>query len=198
MLPRKLCLAAGVFVLSVVGVVPVRAQTQSRTESDLVSQVARYPRQVSAYLDLARLYVDQGRFDEAERILTQAISAIRAQKMTTVQLPPQRTAGVFMPGAGVTGQAPLRVGGDIKEPRKIKDVKPVYPAIARTAGVQGVVILEIVLDEDGFVADAKILRSIPLLDEAALNAVRQWRFVPTLLNGQPVRVIMTVTVNFTG
>jgi protein TonB len=62
--------------------------------------------------------------------------------------------------------------------------------------VQGVVIIEAVIGADGKVADAKILRSVAQLDEAALAAVRQWEFSPTLLNGKPVPVVMTVTVNF--
>ena len=74
--------------------------------------------------------------------------------------------------------------------------EPVYPQTARDAGVQGVVILEIVIGEDGAVANARVLRSIPLLDQAALDAVRQWRYEPTLLNGVPTSVIMTATVNF--
>jgi protein TonB len=91
----------------------------------------------------------------------------------------------------------VRVGGDIKEPKKIQDKKPVYPQIAQTAKVQGVVIIEATIGPNGAVQEAKVLRSIPLLDAAALDAVRQWQFTPTLLNGVPVPVIMTVTVNFT-
>ncbi len=94
-------------------------------------------------------------------------------------------------------QAPVRVGGNIKPPVKTKDVKPVYPAIAQSARVQGVVIIEATIGPSGKVQDARVLRSIPLLDQAALDAVRQWEFTPTLLNGVPVPVIMTVTVNFT-
>jgi TonB family protein len=91
---------------------------------------------------------------------------------------------------------PLRIGGGIKAPAKIKDVRPVYPPIAQAARVQGVVIVEAVIDADGRVADSRILRSIPLLDEAALRAVQEWEFTPTLLNGMPHSVVMTVTVNF--
>jgi protein TonB len=91
----------------------------------------------------------------------------------------------------------VRVGGQIKTPTKVKDQRPVYPAIAQSARVQGVVIIEAVIGPDGRVQDAKVLRSIPLLDAAALDAVRQWQYTPTLLNGVPVPVIMTVTVNFT-
>ena len=93
--------------------------------------------------------------------------------------------------------APVRVGGNIKTPTKTKDIKPIYPPIAQSARVQGVVIVEATIGPDGRVKDAKVLRSIPLLDQAALDAVKQWQFTPTLLNGVPVPVIMTVTVNFT-
>jgi protein TonB len=93
--------------------------------------------------------------------------------------------------------APVRVGGNIKPPTKTHDVRPVYPPIAQSARVQGVVIIEATIGADGRVKDTKVLRSIPLLDQSAVDAVKQWRFTPTLLNGVPVPVIMTVTVNFT-
>jgi TonB family protein len=93
--------------------------------------------------------------------------------------------------------APLRIGGQIKAPVKIKDVKPVYPAIARSAGVAGAVTIEATIGPDGKVIDAKVVRSTPLLDQAALDAVRQWEYTPTLLNGVPVPVLVTVTINFT-
>jgi len=89
------------------------------------------------------------------------------------------------------------VGGNIRPPTKIKDVRPVYPPDAKEAGIQGVVIIEVRVDEQGRVADAVVLRSIPALDEAALEAVRQWEFVPTLMNGVPTPLIMVVTVQFT-
>jgi TonB family protein len=90
----------------------------------------------------------------------------------------------------------VRVGGKIRPPTKTKNVTPVYPADAKSAGVQGVVIIEAVIGADGKVADAKVLRSVPALDAAAVAAVKQWEFTPTLLNGKPVPVVMTVTVNF--
>jgi TonB family protein len=91
----------------------------------------------------------------------------------------------------------VRVGGNVKVPIKIRDVKPVYPADAQAARVQGVVIVEVRIEPDGTVSNARILRSVSMLDQAALEAVLQWQFVPTLLNGQAVPVIMTCTVNFT-
>lgn len=96
-----------------------------------------------------------------------------------------------------TGEGTIRVGGGVKTPTKIKDVRPVYPPVARDAGIQGVVILEVVIGKDGRVTDARVLRSIPLLDHAALDAVAQWEFTPTLVNGEPTAVVMTTTVNFT-
>jgi TonB family protein len=93
-------------------------------------------------------------------------------------------------------QTPVRVGGVIREPRKIKDVKPVYPDDAREAKVQGMVILEVVIGKDGSVTGAKVLRPVPLLEQAALDAVGQWKYEPTQLDGEPVEVLMVVTVNF--
>jgi len=92
---------------------------------------------------------------------------------------------------------PIRVGGQIKAPSLVKKVEPVYPQIAQSARVSGVVIGEVTVGADGRVTEVKILRSVPLLDQAAIDAVRQWEYTPTLLNGAPTPVIMTVTVAFT-
>lgn len=91
----------------------------------------------------------------------------------------------------------VRVGGAIRQPRQVSRVAPVYPPAAKDANVQGVVILELVIGTDGTVTQATVLRSIPLLDQAALDAAAQWRYEPTLLNGAPVEVIMVATINFT-
>jgi protein TonB len=72
----------------------------------------------------------------------------------------------------------------------------VYPAIAQTARVSGEVALEVTIGADGKVRDARVIKSIPLLDQAAIEAVKQWEFTQTLLNGVPVPVMMNVTVNF--
>jgi protein TonB len=90
----------------------------------------------------------------------------------------------------------VRPGGVIKPPARIRDAQPVYPSIAKLAKVQGVVIIEAIIGVDGNVEDARVIRSIPLLDDAALEAVRSWAYTPTLLNGRPTPVIMTVTVRF--
>ncbi len=92
--------------------------------------------------------------------------------------------------------AAIELAALIRPPKKIKDVPPAYPAIAQQARVQGVVILEARVDEGGNVSHTHVLRSIPLLDQAAIDAVKQWQYTPTLMNGVAVPIIMTVTVNF--
>lgn len=96
----------------------------------------------------------------------------------------------------VVPNVPVPVGVTIKAPARIKYVAPVYPDIAQKARVQGVVIIEAVIAVDGKIEQARIVRSQPLLDDAALTAVRAWEYTPTLLNGRPTAVIMTVTVVF--
>jgi len=92
---------------------------------------------------------------------------------------------VVAPSAPPPQMTPMRLHAGIREPRKIADVAPVYPQLAQASHVEGIV------------QAARVLRSVTLLDQAALDAVRQWKFTPALLNGVPVPVIMTVTVNFT-
>ena len=95
-----------------------------------------------------------------------------------------------------TAQQPVRPGGKVVAPTRTKHVLPVYPRLAQLAKVDGDVLIEAIIGPDGRVREARLLRSISLLDEAALDAVRAWEYSPTLLNGQPVPVIMTVTVRF--
>jgi protein TonB len=93
-------------------------------------------------------------------------------------------------------RTPVRIGGKIKEPKRLRYVQPVYPEIARQGRVEGVVKLECVVAPDGRVTDVRVLQSVPLLDQAAIDAVRQWEYTPTLLNGVPVPVVMTVSIRF--
>lgn len=93
-------------------------------------------------------------------------------------------------------QQPIRLHSGIQAPRKIVDVKPIYPLLAQTVHREGVVILETIIDARGEVEAVRVLRGYDLLNQAAVDAVSQWRFTPALLNGQPVPVVMTVTVNF--
>jgi protein TonB len=101
-----------------------------------------------------------------------------------------------LPLIGEPVTEPIRLSAGVKLPTRIRDVPPVYPDIARKARVQGVVILEAIIGVDGRVEHARVLRSVPLLDQSALNAVQSWEYTPTLLSGRPVPIIMTVTVQF--
>ena len=91
---------------------------------------------------------------------------------------------------------PIRISGLLKEPAKIKHVAPAYPPIAAAAQVAGSVVLEALIDEKGHVVDVQLIQGDALFAEAALEAVRQWAYTPTLFDGVPVSVIMTVTVKF--
>jgi len=104
----------------------------------------------------------------------------------------------LVPGGGPPSApaAPIRPGGDIRPPVKVRNVVPVYPEIARVARVQGTVVLDCTIGVDGRVDDVKVLGGPALLQAAAVDAVRQWLYRPTLLNGVAVPVVMTVTVRF--
>jgi protein TonB len=92
---------------------------------------------------------------------------------------------------------PVRVADLPVPPHKIVDVRPIYPEPARAARIEGLVVMEAVLDPTGHVTQLRVIRSVPLLDQAAMNAVRQWRYTPTMYYGKPVSVLMTITINFT-
>ena len=92
---------------------------------------------------------------------------------------------------------PVRIGGQIQQPALIRRVEPIYPAVAVHANLEGVVILEAIVDKKGLVEDVKVLRSAgALLDHAALTAVRQWQYSPVMLNGIPERFVLTVVLSF--
>ncbi len=101
-------------------------------------------------------------------------------------------------GPQASAPMPVRVGGNIRPPRKLRDVKPLYPASMRDAGLEGVVPLEAIIGVDGGVVSVRVVTAQvhPDLGQAAVDAVRQWRFDPTLLNGRPVEVVMTVAIEF--
>jgi len=99
---------------------------------------------------------------------------------------------------GLVGEpeVPMRAIGEVKPPKPVRRVEPDYPEIARQARIEGVVILEATTDLNGRVTAVRVLRSIPLLDEAAVDAVRQWVYEPLVVNGRPRAVTFTVTVRF--
>ena len=114
----------------------------------------------------------------------------------TVTVVAQRASGSRQ--SLTANSAPLRIGGNIRPPRKIKNVPPVYPQAMREAGLEGVVPMEALIGRDGAVASVRVLSAEihPEFAAAAVDAVRQWRFDPTLLNGETVEVVMTVSARF--
>jgi protein TonB len=104
--------------------------------------------------------------------------------------------GLLSIGAASPPPPLVRAGGEIRPPRKVAGADPVYPPLAKNAGIQGIVILECTIGPDGRVSGIRVLRSHPLLERAAIAAVEGWSYTPTLLNGVPVSVLMTVTVDF--
>jgi protein TonB len=93
--------------------------------------------------------------------------------------------------------APIRVGGNVRAPRLLKRVDPVYPVLAKASRISGTVKLEAILTEQGRVSDLKLVSGHPLLIDAAMSAALQWEYEPTYLNDVPARVILYITVNFT-
>jgi protein TonB len=87
--------------------------------------------------------------------------------------------------------------GDVRPPERLVFIKPEYPQEARDRKEEGKVVLEIIVDREGAVADAKVLKSNPTFDEAALKAVRLWKYKPATKDGRPVKVYLTVIVDFT-
>src|SRR5262245_60132785 len=101
------------------------------------------------------------------------------------------------PTSKVTAPAePIRVGGNVREPRPLKMVPPIYPTLASRARITGTVVLEATLTAQGTVEEIRVISGHPLLIEAAIACVRQWQYEPTLLNGTPVAVILTAKVRF--
>ena len=101
------------------------------------------------------------------------------------------------PAPAPAPRTPVRVGGQITQPQLVKRIEPEYPALAVKAHIQGIVILEATVNEDGDVTDVRLLRSAnPLLDKEAIAAVRQWRYSPIVLNGTRVPFILSVSLSF--
>jgi len=96
-----------------------------------------------------------------------------------------------------TQSAPIRVGGDVQMAKLIRKVMPIYPPLARSARISGTVHLIGTIGKDGTIHDLQLIGGHPLLTHAAMEAVAQWVYAPTMLNGQPVEVIAPIEVNFT-
>jgi TonB family protein len=122
-----------------------------------------------------------------------SLSALPLQRASETRQP---SASPKTPNSKASDDKPIKAGDSTMKPRVISEVKPVYPNDAKDAKVQGEVELEIRIAKNGSVADARVVKSIPMLDKAALDAVRKWKFAPPTLNGKPVEVLCTITTRF--
>ena len=167
------------------------------------------PHEAAPLLRLARHHESRGHLNEAEETLLSA-RRLQPDDIEPLRMLAQfyaRRAGAMLasaqaqqereqPPPGTPDRTGVyRVGGDITPPRRFGN--PSYPADALAAGIDGAVVAEILVNEAGMVSDARVLKSIPTLDDAALKAVREWRYDPTIVDSKAVPVRMTVTVNFT-
>jgi len=127
-----------------------------------------------------------------------SVSAISHQNgEVTLQVAAPRTTSMFtVPDIPVPPGA-IRVGGNAQQAKLVSQPKPVYPELAKQARISGVIHLSALIGKDGAVKDLKVMSGHPLLIQAAMDAVQQWRYEPTLLNGAPVEVLTQIDVNFT-
>lgn len=182
----------------------------SQIEKVLRELIAQQPDDLRPVFRLAKLLEDQALTEAAEEVLLSArrqqpdgvepyrmLAQYYARRATALSRQAQQQTPA--PATGNPGERDengiYRVGGNVAPPSRLDVAK--YPPEAAAAGIQGNVLAEIVINEAGLVTDAKIVRSIPMLDEAALQAVQNWRFEPAMVDGHSVPVRMVVTVNFT-
>jgi TonB family protein len=171
--------------------------------------IGLHPLEALPLLRLAKYQEARGSADAAEETL------LAARRLAPADIEPVRTLAQFYsrragkmhanaetqvdreetPPGEPDRNGVYRVGGGITPPRRFGNAA--YPADALAAGVDGTVVAEILVNEAGIVSDARVLKSVPPLDEAALKAVREWRYDPTIVDGKAVPVKMTVTVSFT-
>lgn len=181
-----------------------------QVESALRELITQLPNDLQPQFRLAKLLEDEGLIDAAEDALLSArrqqpegvepyrmLAQFYARRATALSRQAQQQTP--SPVQGNPGERDengvYRVGGPIAAPSRLDVAR--YPPEAVAAGIQGNVQAEIVINEAGMVSDARVVRSVPMLDEAALEAVRNWRFEPAFVDGRAVPVRMVVTVNFT-
>jgi TonB family protein len=178
-------------------------------ESVLRELIATEPNELAPMFKLAALQEHQQEIDAAEDTLLsarrahpdsqdpyKALMQFYSRRLVALQPLTVKDAFADSPKNGIPDDNGIyQVGGGVQPPQRLD--RPIYPPEAKAAGVTGVVIVQVVIDPRGAVTDAKVLRSIPLLDDAALQSVRTWTFQPTVVNGEAVPVRMNVAVSFT-
>jgi protein TonB len=145
----------------------------------------------------ASLSIDAPIFSDGPSVSHTTFIANLVSSGPSVSGPSTPAAPPLMPPPPVIDARPVRRGGDVQAANLIYQVKPAYPPLARMTRTHGIVVLEAVIARDGSINTLRVVSGHPLLTEAALDAVKQWKYRPTTLNGDPVEVITTITVTFT-
>ena len=169
--------------------VSVTAPASERRAEPAARAPQASPQTAASLFDEAKRLYEQGQFAEAMKMLERARELLRATAQDASII-------TDAPAAAAQEAGPIRVGGSISPPKKIRHVAPKYPPEALAAGAEGLVVIEALIATDGSVRDVRVISSVAMLDGAAMDAVRQWQFTPTLLNGAPVEVVITASVNF--
>jgi len=139
---------------------------------------------------------DAGGIDAAPVVVAPAESEGSSAALSGISSSPRVPALPPPPTPTNQPEGPAKIGGDVKEPRLISSVLPVYPLAARQSGVEGEVVVNTTIDKSGSVVGMRVVSGPPLLRQAALDALRRWKYDPSRLNGQPVAVEMQVTIKF--
>lgn len=148
---------------------------------------------------LSRLPAHEGDAVNADVMLSLEKSVRDFDEHLKVSLSPDEphTLRIFLAPASAPGAMKIRVGGNVQQAKLVTKVAPIYPAEAKAQGIEGLVRLEAILGKDGTVEHLEVLSGDPILAAAAMDAVRQWHYQTTLLNGDPVEVVTEVNCNFT-
>ncbi len=175
------------------------AQKSTRTDSNILTEPEAIPERIG--------FVDEATSPTIVGLLPPAVTnglspllldTLNARGEITPPGPPPLPAPAVQPPPPpvITKAEPIRRGGNVQAANLTYQVNPVYPPLARQIRVQGVVVMEAVINKEGSIESLRVISGHPLLNQAALDAVKQWRYRPTMLNGEPVEVITTVTVTF--
>ncbi len=175
---------------------PVQQTAAAQTHSVITPRIFRepvitVPSHVPARIDLS---------PDAPVFATNGPVALSTGPWLLAGLGPLATAPppqVAAPAKPETPTTQIHVGGAVQEGKLIFGPRPAYPRIAVAARMQGTVHIQAIIERDGSIGHLKVLSGSPLLQNAALDAVKQWRYKPTLLNGEPVEVVTEIDVNFT-
>ena len=164
-------------------------ETNAALDAELAAQDAKW---IKSY-DRARELAASARVASEKAIADATAEKARAEEAAAAAAAKVKANAEMRTKLAATA---VRVGGAIRNPTKTKNVLPVYPAVAKSARVGGTVHVEATIGPDGKVADARVVKSAPLLDQAALDAVTQWEYAPTRVRGVAVPVIVTVAIDF--